>query len=138
MDTVLYKWEQCVKKIQSEIENKKELLDAENLTERYGEIEEFVDRLGGVVADSEEWIRRATKVIDGYLFPISDGEWCKVLADGKSFRGFVRYLDGKALRLVIDRTIGECDINRMKVEIIRGQEGVKNRLKGNNDCNYVL
>lgn len=128
MLTVINYYLKGMKKIINRVENAKENEGLSNL-ELYMIVEDCVTKFGGLVSDSGERVQKTTRVVDGHLFPVEAGKWCKLLVDGQSFNGFVWYTEGRALRVVIDRVNKNCEVTDMEVEVVRGKDVVEKRLR---------
>lgn len=117
-----------MKNLVNRVENAKED-DSVSKLELYNIVEDCVTTFGGLVSDSGEKVQKTTRVVDGHLFPVESGKWCKLLVDGKSFNGFVWYTGGHALRVVIDRVTLTCEVTEMLVEVVSGKDVVEKRLR---------
>ena len=128
MLTVINYYLQGMKKLVNRVDHAKE---DDTLSEMglYVIVEDCVTQLGGLVSDAGEKVQKVTKVVEGHLFPVEEGKWCKLLVDGQSFNGFVWYSEGHAMRVVIDRVTMKCEVTNMDVEVVRGRDVVEKRLR---------
>lgn len=102
-----------------------------NETEQYkdkGQVIQCIDAMWDVV-HRNEGVKKCTRVTDGYLIPLGEDIWLRLLDSVQGFKGFVMYEGEESTRVTVDSSNNHCSIQKQVVGLIRGKEGVKKRLE---------
>lgn len=81
-----------------------------------------------IIEGGGEELVRVVRVADGYLLPIGEDKWFKLIGERNDAQGIVIYDGTNSTRIILDKLLKTSDRSELEVIIIRGKDGVLQRL----------